>query len=87
MIRKIATIILKAIVVLISVIITAITLTGISPVYSFSAPEPFSGDRIYNPYSDYDPAIGWKRCVLHTHTKVDKGINECPYYPATVLSY
>ena len=86
MIRKIATIILKAIVVLISVIITAITLTGISPVYSFSAPEPFSGDRIYNPYSDYDPAIGWKRCVLHTHTKVDKGINECPYYPATVLS-
>ena len=59
---------------------------SISPIYRFEGPVPFSGENIYNPYADLDTSIGWKRACLHTHTKVDKGINECPYYPDVVYA-
>lgn len=59
---------------------------SVSPIYRFEGPVPFSGNRIYNPYAGLDTSIGWKRACLHTHTKVDKGINECPYYPDVVYN-
>ena len=66
--------------------VLALAIFSVSPIYRFEGPVPFSGDRIYNPYADLDTSIGWKRACLHTHTKVDKGINECPYYPDVVYS-
>lgn len=76
--RILASIILFAVFVL--------SLFSLSPIYRFEGPVPFKGDMIYNPYADLDTATGWKRTCLHTHTKVDKGINECPYYPDAVYS-
>lgn len=67
------------------VAVAAVAVMSISPIYRFAQPEPFSGDKIYNPYADFDSTIGWKRANMHTHTKVDKGINECPYYPDVVF--
>ena len=66
--------------------VLALAIFSVSPIYRFEGPVPFSGDRIYNPYADLDTSIGWKRACLHTHTRVDKGINECPYYPDVVYS-
>lgn len=84
MLKRTLTIIWKSLIVLLLVIIAVIAVMSVSPIYRFSGPEPFSGEKIYNPYSCLDTAIGWKRTCLHTHTKVDKGINECPYYPDVV---
>ena len=67
-------------------VVAATALMSVSPIYRFEGPSPFHGDRIYNPYADFDTTIGWKRACLHTHTRVDKGINECPYYPDVVYS-
>ena len=56
-------------------------ITGVSPIYNFRAPQPFSGPDIFNPYSAMDSASAWKRANFHTHTRV-KGpwpVNECPY--------
>lgn len=64
-----------------TILMTAIIILAVfsvSPIYKFEGPVPFSGDKIYNPYASLDTAAGWKRACLHTHTKVDKGINECP---------
>ncbi|HIZ87306.1 MAG TPA: hypothetical protein IAC03_03995 [Candidatus Coprenecus pullistercoris] len=77
---------LKFIAAILLFVIIGVAVFSVSPIYRFSGPEPFSGDRIYNPYADFDPSIGWKRACLHTHTKVDKGINECPYYPDVVYA-
>lgn len=73
-----------ALIILVAVIGTAVM--SVSPIYRFEGPSPFKGDRIYNPYADFDSTLGWKRACLHTHTRVDKGINECPYYPDVVYS-
>lgn len=57
-----------------------VVLSGISPIYSFRSPQPFSGPDIFNPYLNLDTAQGWKRANFHTHTRV-KGPwppNECP---------
>ncbi|HIZ85415.1 MAG TPA: hypothetical protein IAC04_02880 [Candidatus Coprenecus stercoravium] len=83
---KIIRISLKVLASLLLVIITGLAVLSVSPIYEFTGPVPFSGERIYNPYSDFDSVTGWKRACLHTHTKVDKGINECPYYPDVVYS-
>ena len=83
---KIIKIFCKILASLLLLILCGVAIFSFSPIYRFHGPEPFSGDRIYNPYSDFDSTIGWKRSCLHTHTRVDKGINECPYYPDVVLS-
>lgn len=83
---KIFTTFLKSLAVFLLIVIIGLAVFSVSPIYRFSGPVPFSGDRIYNPYADFDSTIGWKRACLHTHTKVDKGINECPYYPDVVYS-
>ncbi len=62
--------------------------SGISPVYRFAPRAPFSGPDIFNPYASLDTAVGWKRAVFHTHSRV-KGpwpVNECPEWPAQVDS-
>jgi len=61
-----------------------IVLSEFSPIFDFEEPEPFSGPDIYNPYTTLDTAIGWKRTCLHTHSKVDNILNECPLYPDEV---
>lgn len=55
--------------------------SGISPIYRFRAPQPFSGPDIFNPYRSLDTAAGWKRANFHTHTRVSGPwpVNECPY--------
>lgn len=69
---------------LLGVIIIVLCIFSISPIYRWEEPVPFSGDKIYNPYAGSDSTTVWKRATFHTHTKVDKGINECPYYPDVV---
>ncbi len=67
------------------VLLIVICVFSVSPIFSFSSPEPFSGPDIYNPYSDLDTASCWKRANFHTHTRVDNILNECPEYPDVVL--
>lgn len=81
---KIVSVILKSFATLLLCVIALAILTCVSPIYKFQRPEPFSGENIYNPYAVLDTAIGWSRANFHTHTKVDKGINECPEYPDVV---
>jgi len=62
-------------------VLLLVLVTGISPVYRFRAPQPFSGPDIFNPYASLDTAAGWKRALFHTHTRVSGPwpLNECPY--------
>ena len=83
--KKTLIILFKSVSILLLIILLAVSLTSISPIYNFTKGEPFSGEFIYNPYENLDTAIGWKKGNFHTHTKVDKGINECPYYPDVVF--
>ena len=39
--------------------------TAVSPIYNFEAPKPFEGADIFNPYSQLDTSIGWKRSLFH----------------------
>jgi hypothetical protein len=39
-----------------------------TPVYSFRAPEPFSGDKWYNPYAGMD-STSWRKANFHFHTR------------------
>ena len=56
-------------------------ISGVSPVYRFRAPQPFTGPDIFNPYHSLDTTLGWKRANFHTHTRVSGPwpVNECPY--------
>lgn len=76
--------VLRGIKVFFALLVTILCIFSISPIYRWEEPRPFSGDKIYNPYSGSDSTTVWKRATFHTHTKVDKGINECPYYPDVV---
>lgn len=62
-------------------VLLLVLVTGISPVYRFRPPRPFSGPDIFNPYASLDTAAGWKRALFHTHTRVNGPwpMNECPY--------
>lgn len=77
---------LKALASVMLLAVFVLAIFSFSPIYRFEGPVPFMGEKIYNPYAGLDTATGWKRACLHTHTKVDKGINECPYYPDEVYS-
>lgn len=81
---KLLNIICKILATFILIALFILVAFSISPIFDFSPGEPFKGEKIYNPYSNLDSTAGWKKAVLHTHTKVDKGINECPYYPDVV---
>ncbi|MCF0166555.1 MAG: hypothetical protein HUJ89_05295 [Bacteroidales bacterium] len=77
--RRILTIALKLFVAATAVVVV---LMSVSPVYDFATPQKFRGPRIYNPYEGTDSV--WLKCCLHTHSKVEKGINECDFTPAEV---
>ena len=78
---KIAKTILRTIATLLLLVISAIAVTSISPIYSFKAPEPFSGPDVFNPYRKLDTSLCWKRANFHTHTKVEGIFNECDHTP------
>lgn len=83
-IRKISVIILKTLVSLVLIALSAVFATSVSPIYRFSEPAPFSGSDIFNPYADLDSAHCWKRANFHTHTRVEGIMNECEFWPADV---
>ena len=86
--KKILKVIGKLLCALLLVLVLAVLVTGISPIYRFPAPRPFSGPDIFNPYAKLDSAFGWKRSVFHVHTRVKGPFppNECPQWPAWVDS-
>lgn len=61
------------------VVVLAIVATSFSVIYDFAPATPFAGDNIFNPYTNFDPNIEWKRTSLHTHTRVDGILNECDF--------
>ena len=64
-------------------LVLAVLVTGVSPIYRFRAPAPFEGPDVFNPYRGMDTAYCWKRALFHCHTRV-KGpfpVNECEYWP------
>ena len=75
----------KCIVSLILVIILAVVATSVSVVYDFAEPKPFSGEDIFNPYTNFDKNIGWSRANFHTHTRVEGLLNECEYSPEQTI--
>lgn len=86
--RRIAEILsttLRALATLVLVALLAIVATGISPIYSFPEPQPFSGPDIFNPYRNIDTTHCWKRANFHTHTRVEGIMNECELWPEGVI--
>ena len=84
LLRKISAIALKTVISIILIAILAVIVTSVSPIYRFKAPEPFSGPDVFNPYSNLDTTICWKRANFHTHTKVEGLLNECAHTPGEV---
>ena len=84
LLRKISTITLKTVISIILIAVLAVIVTSVSPIYRFKAPEPFSGPDVFNPYSNLDTTICWKRANFHTHTKVEGLLNECAHTPGEV---
>ena len=72
----------------VGLLMLVVTISLVGPAYRFPEPKPFSGPDIFNPYSALDTTQGWKRAVLHTHTRVEGPwpVNECPYWPGHVDS-
>ena len=79
--KKILCITGKVLASLVLLFLLLVCVTGISPIYRFRAPKPFSGPDIFNPYASLDSTLGWKRANFHTHTRVSGPwpVNECPY--------
>ena len=65
LIKKISSFATKTILAVILIVILAVIVTSISPIYDFKAPEPFSGPDVFNPYSTLDSAHCWKRANFH----------------------
>jgi hypothetical protein len=45
----------------------------LSPVYDFTQPQPFSGEKIFNPYEHMD-SLAWKKTNFHFHTRAWFGL-------------
>ena len=83
MMRRLLHILYTAVASLFLLLLMAVWVTSMSPIYSFRAPQPFSGPDIFNPYSALDTVQGWKRANFHTHTRVKGPFppNECEAWP------
>lgn len=68
--KKLFHILYVAVASVVLLLVLAILVTSVSPIYSFRKPQPFSGPDIFNPYSALDTVQGWKRANFHTHTRV-----------------
>lgn len=77
----------KTLSVLLLSLVAVLALFSVSPVYDFSAPRPFSGPDIFNPYAALGRDKTWKRANFHTHTRVRSLLNECDFWPGEVLAY
>ena len=79
---------LKVLVSLLVLLFLAVLATGVSPIYRFRDPKPFSGPDIFNPYRNLDTAFCWKRTSLHTHTRVKGPFppNESEAWPEEVFA-
>ena len=79
---------LKVVVSILFLLFLAILVTGVSPIYRFRDPAPFSGPDIFNPYRNLDTAFCWKRTSLHTHTRVKGPFppNESEAWPEEVFA-
>lgn len=84
MLKTVWSIIWRSFTIILLVALLAVVATGVSPVYDFAEPSPFSGRDIFNPYRNLDTAMCWKRANFHTHTKVDGIFNECHHTPQEV---
>ena len=80
--KKVLAGIAKGLALLVLAVIAVAAVMSVSPIYRFSAPEPFDGPDIFNPYENLDRTAGWKRANFHTHTKVDGIFNECDFTAA-----
>ena len=87
MVKKIVNLVARGVAVVFLIALLAIVVTSISAVYRFPAPQPFSGNDIFNPYSTFDATQGWKRGAFHTHTRVEGPLNECDYSPAETIDF
>lgn len=85
MFRKILSIFFRFVCATVLLAIMLVVVTSVSVIYDFQDPAPFQGDSIFNPYRNYDSAIGWKRAVFHVHTRVSGPLNECEMWPDKVL--
>ncbi|MCQ2155123.1 MAG: hypothetical protein MJY55_04830, partial [Bacteroidales bacterium] len=89
----------KCLSVLLLLLVAVLALFSVSPVYDFSAPRPFSGPDIFNPYAALGQGMcddaarcegcgkTWKRANFHTHTRVRPFLSECDFWPGEVLAY
>ena len=89
--NKVIRFLFKVVSSLLLIVLLAILITAVSPIYNFSDPAPFEGPDIFNPYRALDSvrpavttdsvAVSWKRALFHTHTKVEGPLpwNECKY--------
>lgn len=77
----------KILSVLLLSLVAVLALFSVSPVYDFSAPRPFSGPDIFNPYAGLGRDKTWKRANFHTHTRVRPFLSECDFWPGEVLAY
>ncbi len=82
--RKTIVILIKTLAIALLSAVMVITVTGVSTVYDFAKPAPFSGPDIFNPYRNIDTSFCWKRANFHTHTRVEGLLNECDYWPDEV---
>ena len=97
--KKFFTVSGKCLSVLLLSLLAVLALFSVSPVYDFSAPRPFSGPDIFNPYAALGQGMcdsaarcegwdkTWKRANFHTHTRVRPFLSECDFWPGEVLAY
>lgn len=79
--------IIKILLAILLIAILAIITTSASLVYHFREARPFKGEKIFNPYRNFNTSHGWKRANFHTHTKVEGPLNECQYTPKQTLEF
>ena len=59
--------------ILVFIIIALVLQYVVNPKYDFPEPEPFHGDRIYNPYQGID-STKWEKGNFHVHTRAYYGV-------------
>jgi hypothetical protein len=69
-IKKILKILLQ---VLLAVVAVELLIFFLAPVYTFPPPEPFSGEKIYNPYEGMDSTC-WRKANFHFHVNAWGGL-------------
>lgn len=85
MFKNLLSILWRSIALFLLVIMLAVCVTGISPIYRFPIPHPFCGPDIFNPYRNLRLAQDgpiWKRANFHTHSGNGGVFDECKHSTA-----